>query len=82
MTLEPTSRLGSWLEDVETQARHQFSQHNNITGALSLVVPDIVWNIVPGNNITNVAGLPTNGVIYSPGTLLGNDKENFGSLAG
>jgi hypothetical protein len=30
-------------------------QHD-ITGALSLVVPDIVWNMVPGN-ITNAAGV-------------------------
>ena len=45
------AQLEPWLEDVETQARNQCPQHD-ITGALSLVVPDEVWQIVPGN-ITN-----------------------------
>jgi hypothetical protein len=52
---DPRTHLEAWLEDVETQARHQYPQHD-ITGALSLVVPDFVWNMVPGN-ITNVAAV-------------------------
>ena len=55
LATDPRTHLEAWLEDVETQARHQCPQHD-ITGALSLVVPDIVWNMVPGN-ITNVAGV-------------------------
>ena len=50
---EPRTQLEPWLEDVETQARNQCPQHD-ITGALSLVVTDTVWNLVPGN-ITNPA---------------------------
>jgi hypothetical protein len=46
------AQLESWLEDVETHARNQCPQHD-ITGALSLVVPDNVWQLVPGN-ITNL----------------------------
>jgi hypothetical protein len=49
------TNLELWLEDVETQARHQCPQHDS-TGALSLVVPDNVWNMVPGN-ITNAAAV-------------------------
>ncbi len=52
---DPRTHLEAWLADVETQARHQCPQHD-ITGALSLVVPDIVWEMVPGN-ITNLAGV-------------------------
>ena len=52
---DPRTHLETWLEDVETQARHQCPQHD-ITGALSLVVTDIVWNMVPGN-ITNAAAV-------------------------
>ncbi len=55
LATDPRTHLEAWLEDVETQARHQCPQHD-ITGALSLVVPDIVWNMVPGN-ITNVAAV-------------------------
>jgi hypothetical protein len=45
------AQLEPWLEDVETQARNQCPQHD-ITGALSLMVPDKVWQFLPGN-ITN-----------------------------
>ncbi len=34
---DPRTHLEAWLEDVETQARHQCPQHD-ITGALNLVV--------------------------------------------
>jgi hypothetical protein len=50
---DPRSELEPWLEEVEKQAKNLCPQHD-ITGALSLVVPDDVWNIVPGN-ITNQA---------------------------
>ena len=46
---DPRSELEPWLEAVEKQAR--CPQHD-ITGALSLVVPDEVWKLVPGN-LTN-----------------------------
>ena len=48
---DPRSELEPWLEEVEKQAKNLCPQHD-ITGALSLVVPDDVWNLVPGN-ITN-----------------------------
>ncbi len=48
---DPRSELELWLEAVEKQARNLCPQHD-ITGALSLVVPDDVWKLVPGN-ITN-----------------------------
>jgi hypothetical protein len=54
LATDPRTHLEAWLEDVETQARHQCPQHD-ITGALTLVVPDIVWNMVPCNI---VAGTP------------------------
>jgi hypothetical protein len=44
------AQLESWLEDVETHAINQFPQHD-ISDALSLVVPDNVWQLVPGNII-------------------------------
>jgi hypothetical protein len=50
------AQLEPWLEDVETQARNQCPPHD-ITGALSLVVPDKVWQLVPGN-ITNPVRVP------------------------
>ena len=50
---DPRSELEPWLEAVEKQARNLCPQHD-ITGALSLVVPDEVWKLVPGN-ITNPA---------------------------
>ena len=48
---DPRSELEPWLEDVEKQAKNLCPQHD-ITGALSLVVPDDVWQLVPGN-LTN-----------------------------
>jgi hypothetical protein len=50
------AQLEPWLEDVETQARNQCPKHD-ITGALCLVVPDKVWQLVPGN-ITVATGSP------------------------
>jgi hypothetical protein len=43
---DPRSELEPWLEAVEKQARNLCPQHD-ITGALSLVVPDEVWKLVP-----------------------------------
>ena len=54
LATDPRTHHEAWREDVETQARHQCPQHD-ITGALTLVVPDIVWNMVPCNI---VAGTP------------------------
>ena len=52
---DPRSELEPWLEAVEKQARNLCPQHD-ITGALSLslVVPDEIWNLVPGNIINPV----------------------------
>jgi hypothetical protein len=50
---DPRTNLERWQKDVEMQARNQCAQHD-ITGALSLVATDAVWNAVPGN-ITNPA---------------------------
>jgi hypothetical protein len=50
---DPRSELEPLLEEVEKQAKNLCPQHD-ITGALSLVVPNDVWNLVPGN-ITNQA---------------------------
>ncbi len=49
---DPRSELEPWLEAVEKQAKNLCPQHD-ITGALSLVVPDDVLKLVPGN-ITNL----------------------------
>ena len=54
---DPRSELEPWLEDVEKQAKNLCPQHD-ITGALSLVVPDDVWNLLPGN-ITNPVRVAT-----------------------
>ena len=54
LATDSRTNLEAWLEDVETQARHQCPQHDE-TGALSLVVPDRVWAMVPCNI---VAGTP------------------------
>ena len=50
---ELRSELEPWLEDVEKQAKNLCPQHDS-TGALSLVVPDHAWQLIPGN-ITNLA---------------------------
>jgi hypothetical protein len=54
---DPRSELEPWLEAVEKQASNLCPQHD-ITGALSLAVPDEVWNLVPGN-ITNPVRVAT-----------------------
>ncbi len=54
-TLDPVSSLG-FSRCIETHARNLCSQHN-VTGALTLVVLDAVWNLIPANfaNPTGVA---------------------------
>ncbi len=53
LATDPRTHFEDWLEDVETQARHQYSQHD-ITGALCLT--DYVWAQLPKNttNATQV----------------------------
>ena len=53
LAIDPRTHFEDWLEDVETQARHQCPQHD-ITGALCLVATDLVWAQLP-ENITNAA---------------------------
>jgi hypothetical protein len=53
LAIDPRKHFEDWLEDVETQARHQCPQHD-ITGALCLVATDRVW-AQPPDNTTNAA---------------------------
>ena len=53
LAIDPRTHFADWLEDVETQARHQCPQHD-ITGALCLVATDRVWASLP-DNTTNAA---------------------------
>ena len=55
LAIDPRKHFEDWLEDVETQARHQCPQHD-ITGALCLVATDHVWAQLPDNttNATQV----------------------------
>ncbi len=41
----PRASLEPWLEDIETHARNLCAQHDvTVTGALTLVAADDVWN--------------------------------------
>ena len=55
LATDPRTHLEAWLEDVETQARHLCPQWD-ITGALTLVVPDNVWEFNPCNIVPGRAG--------------------------
>ena len=55
LATDPRTHLEAWLEDVETQARHLCPQWD-ITGALTLVVPDNVWEFNPCNIVPGVSG--------------------------
>jgi hypothetical protein len=55
MILEPVLRSGSRLEEIETHARNLCAQHD-VTGALTLVASDGVWNSIPAN-LANAAGV-------------------------
>ena len=55
LATDPRTHLEAWLEDVETQARHLCPQWD-LTGALTLVVPDNVWEFNPCNIVPGVSG--------------------------
>ena len=55
LATDPRTHLEAWLEDVETQARHLCPQWD-ITGALTLVVPDNVWEFNPCNIVPGISG--------------------------
>ena len=57
LATDPRTHLEAWVEDVETQARHQCPQWD-ITGALTLVVPDTVWAFNPSNIVPASSGGP------------------------
>ena len=50
---DPRAQLESWLEEIETHARNICAQHD-VTGALTLVASDAVWNCIPANVTTAV----------------------------
>ena len=58
LATDPRTHLEAWLEDVETQARHLCPQWD-ITGALTLVVPDNVWEFNPCNIVLRTGAAPT-----------------------
>ena len=58
LATDPRTHLEAWLEDVETQARHLCPQWD-ITGALTLVVPDNVWEFNPCNIVPRTGAAPT-----------------------
>jgi len=48
---DPRHNLEAWTENVETHARNMCASHD-ILGALTLVVSDATWDLVPAN-LTN-----------------------------
>ncbi len=50
---DPQAQLEPWLEEIETHARKICAQHD-VTGALTLVASDAVWNCIPANVTTTV----------------------------
>jgi len=48
---DPRHNLEAWIENVETHARNMCASHD-IMGALTLVVSDATWDLVPAN-LTN-----------------------------
>jgi hypothetical protein len=57
---DPRAQLEPWLEEIETHACNICAQHD-VTGALTLVASDAVWNCIPANVTTAVriaAGYP------------------------
>jgi hypothetical protein len=50
---DPRAQLEPWLEEIETRARNICAQHD-VTGALTLVASDAVWNCIPANVTTAV----------------------------
>ena len=55
----PRTQIEEWYEDIMAQARRLCIQWD-ITGAITLVASDAVWNAVPGN-ITNQAAVLAQG---------------------
>ena len=55
----PRTQIEEWYEDIMAQARRLCFQWD-ITGAITLVASDAVWNAVPGN-ITNQAAVLAQG---------------------
>jgi hypothetical protein len=55
----PRTQIEEWYDDLMAQARRLCIQWD-ITGAISLVASDAVWNAVPGN-ITNLADVLARG---------------------
>jgi hypothetical protein len=53
LATDPRTHFDDWLEDAETQSRHQCPQHD-VTGALCLVATNRVWAQLP-DNTTNAA---------------------------
>jgi hypothetical protein len=45
---DPQASLEPWLEEIETHVRNLCAQHD-VTGALTLVAADDVWNCFPAN---------------------------------
>ena len=55
LATDPRASLEPWLEEIKTHARNLCAEHN-VTGALTLVAADDVWNIIPAN-LANAAGV-------------------------
>ena len=57
LATDPRASLEPWLEEIETHARNLCAEHDvTVTGALTLVAADDVWNIIPAN-LANAAGV-------------------------
>jgi hypothetical protein len=50
------ANLESWLEELETHAQNLCPNFSDVTEALTLVVPDLLWNQIP-ENLANPAGV-------------------------
>ena len=47
------AQLEPWVEEFETHARNLCAQHD-VTGALTLVASDLVWQSIPANQTSAV----------------------------
>ncbi len=47
------AQLEPWLEEFETHAQNLCAQHD-VTGALTLVASDLVWQSIPANQTTAI----------------------------
>jgi hypothetical protein len=52
---DPRAQLEPWFEETETHALNLCAQHD-VTGALTLIASDCVWNSIPVN-LANAAGV-------------------------